>query len=79
MRIADKTLFEITFGINSKNFPILRDKIRDQLEKYMYFRHFIRHSYSSELQWSEMKVLVNNLEEVWNIIKTDFEAFIKNS
>jgi hypothetical protein len=45
----------------------------------MYFRHFIRHSYSSELEWSEMEMLVKNLEEIWKIVKDDFESFIKNN
>jgi hypothetical protein len=54
-------------------------KTKEQMEKYMYFRHFIRHSYSSELKWSEMETLARNLEEIWIIIKTDFESFIKNN
>ena len=74
-----KTLFEIIFGQNSKKIIILRNEIKEQMEKYMYFRHFIRHSYSSELKWNEMKNLVNNLEEMWKIIKTDFELFIRNN
>jgi hypothetical protein len=74
-----KTLFEITFGQNSKNIKILRNDIKEQMEKYMYFRHFIRHSYSSELVWSEMEALVKNLDEMWKIIKIDFELFIKSN
>ncbi|GHV82526.1 hypothetical protein AGMMS49991_10840 [Spirochaetia bacterium] len=74
-----KTLFEVMFGINSKNIPIIRKDIKEQMEKYMYFRHFIRHSYSSELKWNEMEILIKNLDEMWKIIKTDFEDFIKNN
>ena len=74
-----KTLFEIMFDKNSMNTTILRNDIKIPLEKYMYFRHFIRHSYSSELKWNEMETLVKNLDEIWNIIKTDFELFIKNN
>lgn len=73
-----KTLFEIAFGQNSKNILILRLDIKEQMRKYMYFRHFIRHSYSSELRWNDMKVLVNELEEIWKIIKEDFESFIQD-
>ena len=72
-----KTLFEIIFGQNSKNIVILRYGIKEQMEKYMYFRHFIRHSYSSELEWGEMEMLVKNLEETWKIVKDDFELFIE--
>ncbi|WP_461255903.1 ribonuclease toxin HepT-like protein [Treponema sp. R80B11-R83G3] len=74
-----KTLFEIMFGHNSKKIAIIRNDIKKPLEKYMYFRHFIRHSYSSELDWGEMEILVKNLEEIWKTIKTDFELFIKNN
>jgi uncharacterized protein (UPF0332 family) len=74
-----KTLFEIMFGQNSKNITILNNDIKEQLRKYMYFRHIIRHTYSSELVWSEMEMLVKNLEETWNTIKTDFKLFIKNN
>ena len=73
-----KTLFEITFGRNSQNVVIFRPDIKEQMEKYMYFRHFIRHSYSSELKWNEMETLVKNLEEIWKIAKEDFALFIKN-
>ena len=74
-----KSLFEIMFGHNSKKIAIIRNDIKKPLEKYMYFRHFIRHSYSSELDWNEMEILIKNLEEIWKTIKTDFELFIKNN
>jgi hypothetical protein len=67
------------FGHNSKKITILMNDVKKPLEKYMYFRHFIRHSYSSELDWSEMGILIQNLEEIWITIKTDFELFIKNN
>ena len=74
-----KTLFETIFGQNSRKTSILRNDIKAQLEKYMYFRHFIRHSYSSELKWNEMEKLVKELEQIWETIKTDFDLFIKNN
>jgi hypothetical protein len=73
-----KTLFNIAFGQNSRGFRIFQDDIKDLLENYLSFRHFIRHSYSSELRWNEMKLLVENLEKLWKIIKFDFEIFISN-
>ncbi|MDR3237731.1 MAG: hypothetical protein LBT84_04430, partial [Spirochaetia bacterium] len=32
-----KTLFEIAFGSNSRNIEIIRQNIKEQMEKYMYF------------------------------------------
>jgi hypothetical protein len=74
-----KTLFEMVFGSNSKNIVMLGSGLKDNLQKYMYFRHFIRHSYSSELIWSEMEPLVKNLEEIWGTIKADFESLINDN
>ena len=74
-----KTLFDIAFGQNSKGFKIFRDDIKDLLENYLSFRHFIRHSYSSELKWNDMKSLVKNIEEIWEITKTDLNIFIDNN
>jgi hypothetical protein len=74
-----KTLFEMSFGINSKNIKIIREDIKKKLEKYLLFRHLIRHSYGSELDWNEMGPLVKEIVNIWEIIKTDFETFIKNN
>ena len=74
-----KTLLEMAFGANPKNVIIFNDKIKINLEKYMSFRHFIRHSYSSELDWMIMGPLVIEIESIWQIIKADFETFIENN
>jgi hypothetical protein len=59
-----KTLFEMAFGINSRNIKIIRDDIKKKLENYLLFRHFIRHSYSSELDWNEMGPLIKEIESM---------------
>jgi hypothetical protein len=74
-----KVLFEMAFGTNSKNIKIIRDDIKRKLENYLSFRHLIRHSYSSELDWNRMGPLIKEIEDIWKIIKTDFEMFIKNN
>jgi len=74
-----KTLFEMAFGKNSKNIKIINDDIKEKIEDYLSFRHFIRHSYSSELKWNEMAPLVKVLDETWKIIKSNFEMFIENN
>jgi hypothetical protein len=74
-----KTLLEMAFGNNSRNVRIFNDDKKEKLVDYLSYRHFIRHSYSSELKWDDMASLVNELEETWNTIKTDFELFIKNN
>jgi hypothetical protein len=74
-----KTLFEIMFGNNIDKTVIIRQDLKEQMGKYLYFRHFIRHSYSSELIWDDMEILVKNLEELWDKVKEDFELFLKNN
>jgi hypothetical protein len=49
------------------------------MEDYLSFRHFIRHSYSSELEWNQMELLVNELEEIWKIIKENFNNIINEN
>jgi hypothetical protein len=45
----------------------------------MSFRHFVRHSYSSELDWMIMGQLIKEIEDIWQIVKANFEVFIENN
>jgi hypothetical protein len=74
-----KTLLEMAYGANSKNEEILSKDVKDKLDDYLSFRHFIRHSYSSELDWKIMRILIIEIEDIWQMVKTDFEAFIVNN
>ena len=74
-----KALLEMAFGSNSKNVKIFSDDKKDKLEDYLSYRHFIRHSYSSELKWSEMVPLVKKLDEIWKEVKTDLKNFINSN
>jgi len=71
-----KTLFEMMFGQNIDGIKLLRDEIKENLNEYLLYRHFIRHSYSSEFKWSEMKSSFLGIEEIWIKIKIDFEKLI---
>jgi hypothetical protein len=31
------------------------------------------------LEWDEMEILIKEIEDVWESIKTDFELFMKNN
>jgi len=73
-----KTLFEMAFGNNSQNIRIFGDEIKKDLEKCLLYRHFIRHSYSSELNWEQMKPMVNGLNDTWNKVQAYFENFIED-
>jgi hypothetical protein len=74
-----KTLLEMAFGTNSQNIKIFRDDIKEKLDAYLSFRHFIRHSYSSELKWNVMGPLIKEIEDIWQIVKADFRIFMENN
>jgi uncharacterized protein (UPF0332 family) len=74
-----KSLFEMAFGNNSKNLKIINADIKEKLEEYLSYRHFIRHSYSSELKWNEMASLVKELDIIWEEVKMNFEMFMQNN
>ena len=74
-----KTLLEMAFGTNSQNMKIISDEIKKKLERYLLFRNFIRHSYGSELNWNKMKPLVNDINDIWQIVKADFKNLMKNN
>jgi len=74
-----KTLLEMAFGTNSQNTKIFTNDIKKKLDDYLSFRHLIRHSYGSELKWDEMGPLIKEIEDIWKIVKTDFEKFIENN
>ena len=74
-----KTLFEMMFGQNENGLKIFSNDIKERLNEYLLYRHYIRHSYSSEFKWSEMKPSVNGLNEIWNIMKTNLEKIINEN
>jgi len=71
----------MAFGTNSQNIKIFRNdiNIKEKLDDYLSFRHFIRHSYSSELDWNVMEPLVNEIDTIWQMVKTDFKSFTENN
>jgi hypothetical protein len=74
-----KTLFDMIFGNNVRNIEIIRADLKKKLEKYLLFRHFIRHSYGSELEWAEMDLLIQEIDEIWKVIKVDFKKCLESN
>jgi len=52
----------------------LAERLTDDLS----FRHFFRHSYSTVLEWDELKELVTNLLDVWQKTKSEVQNFLSN-
>ncbi|MDR3284635.1 MAG: hypothetical protein LBS97_05610 [Treponema sp.] len=74
-----KTLFEQAFEQNDKRTILLRNEYKEQCVEYLSFRHYIRHSYGSEIDWKRLNPLINGAEELWKSIREDIEKFIKNN
>ena len=73
-----KNLFEKTFN-PTENFPALfNNKYKIQLQEYMDFRHFFRHTYGYKINIKKIKPLINNVENLWENIKNDVNIFIKS-
>lgn len=68
-------LFQMT-GENEFRKPVLSEDTRDELRRYLSFRHFFRHSYSFDLEWEELEKLVNPIHEIWKRFKTEILSFL---
>ena len=53
--------------------------LKDRMEEYLNFRHFVRHSYSFQLEWEKMENLIKDLDSFWESIKENTNKFIDNS
>jgi hypothetical protein len=74
-----KKLFEKTFEANEKRTIIFRNECKDELVEYLSFRHYFRHSYGYEIDWSRLKPLINGVEKLWKILEEDINIFIENN
>jgi hypothetical protein len=58
---------------------IFEEKLQESMEEYLKFRHFIRHSYGFQLEWTRMENLVKQIENTWKFLKENLNLFIKNN
>jgi hypothetical protein len=57
---------------------VLSVDLAERLTDYLSFRHFFRHSYSTVLEWDELKELVTDLLDVWQKTKSEVQIFLSN-
>lgn len=55
---------------------IITETTKKQLAKYLAFRHFFIHAYGFLLDEEELKLLTNNVFDVYSSFKTEIEAFL---
>ncbi|MBN1422324.1 MAG: hypothetical protein JXP34_26350 [Planctomycetes bacterium] len=55
---------------------VLREETVRQLEEYLAFRHFFRHAYAIEPDWTRIGPLVRNLPSVFAMVEQDLHRFL---
>jgi hypothetical protein len=49
------------------------------LDEYLKFRHFVRHSYGFQLEWSRIENLIKEVENTWKNVKENVNNFIEDN
>jgi len=50
--------------------------IKERMEEYMKFRHFVRHMYGFQLEWERMEGLLAGINDFWETIKENINDFL---
>jgi hypothetical protein len=74
-----KELFDNAFKETENRTCIIREELYEQLNDYLQFRHFVRHTYGFQLKWEKMKNILFDVNTLWEIIKEVINIFIKNN
>ena len=74
MKLLDKT-----FISNENRKQIFQIELQKTLEEYLRFRHYIRHAYGFQLEWTRMENLTDNINNVWQNVKENLNSFIENN
>lgn len=70
-----RSLLEQMAKENDQRKAVLTNDLKNELLKYLGFRHFFRHSYSYHLKWERMEELMKTLRIVWEKFKTELSNF----
>ena len=74
-----KKLLAKAFEPTIKRTCLFKRDHREQLEEYLTFRHFSRHSYGVEIDWERLKPLMTDVEDVWKSVTRDIREFIEKN
>ena len=61
---------------NKARKSVLSEGMKNELKKYLTFRHFFRHSYSFHLEWEELEKLIKPIHQVWEKFKAEISSFL---
>jgi hypothetical protein len=74
-----KELLDLCFIETDLQKILFDEKLKDVLDDYLSFRHFIRNTYSFRIKWERMENLILNIEENWNNIKTEIVKYLEQN
>ena len=75
--IWHKQLLQLSSVTNGKKAALFTKNIVDELYNYLSFRHVFIHGYGFTLSWDKMKILADNVDELWQGLKHQIAEFIK--
>jgi hypothetical protein len=72
-------LLDKAFVSNSERRQIFTTELLKPLDEYLKFRHFVRHSYGFQLEWTRMENLINEVENTWKNVKENINNFMEDN
>ncbi|MCL4516259.1 MAG: hypothetical protein M1379_11835 [Firmicutes bacterium] len=69
-------LRQMATEIETVRLPVISRESRDRLDDYRGFRHVVRNVYAFHFSPARMALLVENLPQVFDRVKTEIEAFL---
>jgi hypothetical protein len=72
-------LLESMVESTDKRGPVLSSEVKRRLRFYLGFRHVFRSHYSYDLNWSKMKNLVLESEEILRLVENELNAFMSSN
>ena len=73
-----KELLDLCFIKTNDQKGLFSENVKDTLDDYLSFRHFIRNTYSYRIKWERMEDLILNINKNWDEIKADIINYLRN-
>jgi hypothetical protein len=74
-----KELLDLCFEKDNDRKELFNEDLKNVLDDYLSFRHFIRHTYSYKIKWERMEHLILNIEKNWLDIKNEINDYIEQN
>ena len=72
-----KELLDLCFIKNTDQNELFSEELKNVLDDYLSFRHFIRNTYTFKIKWERMENLILGIDKNWINIKSEINNFLK--